>query len=154
MLNSIPDWEKRRQSLQCQLYGLPSSNYCIAIVGLIRLFVFPTPPKYSYRNVHELVGKNKKGSASIRKIFSRNVNVNWEKKAENLREQTGDNSFSILDVKRIFSIIGKSSLDPLTREKILRLIQRKYMFNANWEHCNKKPDPYYGPGCTLCRING
>ena len=117
-------------------------------------FIFPNPPKYSYKNVHELIGQNRKGSAPIRKIFSRDVNINWEQKAEKLRAQTGDESFSIMDVKRIFSVIGKSSLDPLTKEKILRLIQRKYIFNANWEHCPNKPDPYYGPGCTLCRLQG
>ena len=114
--------------------------------------VFPKPPKYSYSSTLHMITSIKKGSSLIRKTISRTVNINWSEKVKSFKKSTGILTLTEFDIKNIYCIITKSKLSPLTRERILSLMQRKYIFNAQWEHIEKKPENYAGPQCTLCSL--
>ena len=104
------------------------------VFGNTAPLLYPNPTKYSSSNVTNLMDKIKKGSNKFRKVLTRNQDFisgpmmdKWKKtlENENLDQET---------IRNCFKIIHWKEFTAKERDKILKLITRKTLFNCQHKH--------------------
>ena len=113
----------------------------------------PKPLKYYSSSLRTFTSKIKKGSQKFRALLTRDVDFIDDARVEAWRATLHSEHITKSQVRNAFKLTSWKHFDAEIRDKILRLLTKKTIFNAQVERAypGQKPQWYTDPYCHTCK---